>query len=251
LGKYVEAERYLQEAAATSRQVGDDNGLARALSLLGWVEYSMGNEHLSQARSYYEQSLALLRQTGDRGFMTMCLSDFGLAASEWGDYRLAKELALEGLHMAEEIGHLDMVCYGLEVLGATTCSEGDLAAARDYLVRSLTISAKNGLLIHVVGALYHLARVLVAEGEQFSDAAGRVQKHEMALTYLVAIPREPGSWQFLNDRARALMNQLQPSLPSEVVCRVERHVAQTPLEKLAEEILTDEKQALPNEGDVE
>ena len=109
------------------------------------------------------------------------------------------------------------------------------------LARSLSIALEMEIPPHIAGATFYLANVLVAESEQFDDAAVKAQKQAMALTLLTLILRDPRCWQFLRDRATDFATRLRSTLSSKVVSEVEKRVAQTTLEELAAEILNAEK----------
>jgi len=64
MGRYAEAQRYLEESLAIARELGDKARVAAALQPLGMA--SLGQGHLATARAHLEEALALARALGDR-----------------------------------------------------------------------------------------------------------------------------------------------------------------------------------------
>lgn len=203
LGGYDESERYWREGLELSQTLEDRNGIGRGLNFLGWVAWCHGGEHLAKAISYHEQALALYRAINNRTSIAMCLGDLALALAEGGHPQEAQERGLEGLALAKQIGHFDLVPYNLYILGAAALGLGDLKKGRQYLEESIRLSLAKESFDQTASALYFLSKLLIVEGQ----AAAAVQ-------ILACIVRQPTSWQAIRDRALVLLGELERDLPS-------------------------------------
>src|SRR5215218_5412171 len=76
-----------EEAVALSRNRGDTANLARALSCLGWAAL-LGGDH-ERAAHWYEQSLALYKEPGDKTIAAERLEGRACAAGTRGEAGLA------------------------------------------------------------------------------------------------------------------------------------------------------------------
>ncbi|HOD05673.1 MAG TPA: tetratricopeptide repeat protein, partial [Anaerolineaceae bacterium] len=75
------------------------DGQAIALSNLGEAAAASGN--VSQAEAFYQQGLALARQTQDTWSITTCLINLGQAQTQLGQMRSARGLLMDGLRYAQ------------------------------------------------------------------------------------------------------------------------------------------------------
>ena len=95
------AAQYAQEALQISQQTGDQNTLARSLSVLASLDQAHGN--LPEADQKLEESLQMSRREGDKGSWSFSLALLGLQASWQGAYQRAIDLSQEGLTVARDI----------------------------------------------------------------------------------------------------------------------------------------------------
>ncbi len=101
MGRYREAQAYVEESLEIGRELGDDQRIAAALVLLGTIFTDQGN--LGAARPCYEESLALAEALGDTLRVSNALGSLGHLHSREGDLeraeaRFEKSLALSRKH---------------------------------------------------------------------------------------------------------------------------------------------------------
>ncbi len=75
MGRYAEAQGYLEECLSTARQVGDDESVEKALRMLG--EQFLLQGKLAEARRHLEEALPLARVRGQEIPMIMGLQCVG------------------------------------------------------------------------------------------------------------------------------------------------------------------------------
>ncbi len=146
------AEQWLQVSIAIRKELGDSNGTASALSVLGLVAMDQGDfdraaeyfemclgikreaqdklglanilvnlgllelyrENFAQAVVYMEESLPLYRELDDRRGIAATLTNFAEAARFMGDYDRASTLFVEALKLGWELDakHIILACLG-------------------------------------------------------------------------------------------------------------------------------------------
>jgi predicted ATPase len=229
LGNYDDAEKYYQEGLELSQTLEDRNGIARGLNFLGWIAWCRGEAKLDEAVQYTEDALTLYRAVNNRTNIAMCLGDLALVFAEAGHYQEAMERGLEGLTLARQIGHFDLVPYNLYGLGAASLGLGDLAKSHQYLVESTSLSLSRESPDQAASALYYLAKLLMTEGH--------LTKKLMAAQILACILEEPACWQAIKDKARILLKELEAELPAKEFAKAKADGRRRGLEEVARDVL--------------
>lgn len=238
LGGYAEAERYYREALAISEKIANPFGIALATNFLGWVAYCEGGERLAEAAALHAQALVIWRSIGNRSFVAMCLGDSALAAYELGDYAEAKRLAGEGVTGAEELRQSDLLSYNLNVLGAATCSLGELAASRRCLFRSLQIAYELRMPDKAALMLYFLALLFIQEGKMFAAPSDQQSAQDVAALELLAfVVDQPATWQAVRDRAARKQADLAAHLLPDVAAAAQARGRQRSFDEIARTLL--------------
>jgi tetratricopeptide (TPR) repeat protein len=125
------AQRYLREALALTRELGNKRELAAALNGLAQLHRVEGN--LDTAEPLYEQVVALAREFGDRESIAIGLLNLSMVAIGRKSDDRARGMLLEVLAIAEEIGSRPAGQSMLEVCAGLAAScEGWERAARFY-----------------------------------------------------------------------------------------------------------------------
>ncbi len=65
----------------------------------------MSEGRYEAARDYFEQTLEISRDIGDRALQAEALSDLGLVYCSWGDYRMAQSYQAQALDLHEDMGN--------------------------------------------------------------------------------------------------------------------------------------------------
>jgi tetratricopeptide (TPR) repeat protein len=95
--------------------------------------------HLDAAKAKFAESLALLRQTGDRPGVARTLGNLGELLLRQGNLPAAKVSFLAQLDVGREIGDMKQRAYALYGLGEALKAEGDLNGARAKHQESLSL----------------------------------------------------------------------------------------------------------------
>jgi tetratricopeptide (TPR) repeat protein len=130
-GKHAEGRRYLEEALAIARRVGDQPTIDRSLANLGRALYEVGD--YVGAAAVLPEALSSSRQAGDRLREAMALWHSGTLAYGLGDYIAAQANCEASLAIATELDNAFAVIDGLCLRGDVALAQGDPAAAtRQY-----------------------------------------------------------------------------------------------------------------------
>ena len=198
----------LQESLALYRKLGDEEGTAASLLLLGWV-MTMGGEagrarilleesleinrragskreiafalhalaatvleleEEERAIALFEESEGLYRESGDVQGLAGSLFVQGFTAMHGGHHERARGLLEEGLQFSREIKDRDMEARQQDLLGLVTLQEGDTGRARALMTESFEIFRELGNRIAISDSLYNLGAAAGAHGEFFKAA---------------------------------------------------------------------------------
>ncbi len=199
LGKWAEAEAYLQQALFVQREIGDRQGELLSLNNLGWLLTQAGRvpealEHLDHAIRYVKAgeftpelrcqihinlALAHLQQ----GQTPAAVADLQvcLETTEDGDnrdLRVLTEAYLAGTHASREV-RAELLSVNVHLLRAT----GDLPSAKNACLAALEIYEELGSRYETAQLQVEAAEVLLALGE--APDKGSVRK---ALRTFQALP---------------------------------------------------------------
>lgn len=115
---------------------------ARALAGAGNLAHKQGD--YSTARSLHEESLAIMREIGDKRGIAYSLHNLGVVALEYGDYSTTRSLHEESLAIRREIVDKGGIAASLNSLGNLAAEQGDNATARSLHEESLAIRREIG-----------------------------------------------------------------------------------------------------------
>ncbi|HZP81854.1 MAG TPA: tetratricopeptide repeat protein [Chthonomonadaceae bacterium] len=93
----------------------------------------------AEARPLLEESLALKRELDDRRGIAMSVGNLGMIASEQGDQERARRLHEECLQICRELGDQQSIAWTVHNLGNVAYLQGEMAQARAYYVESLRL----------------------------------------------------------------------------------------------------------------
>jgi tetratricopeptide (TPR) repeat protein len=208
-GDFERARRLLQESLALYRELGDEEGTARSLYYLGWMDLNWQG-HIERARRLLEESLETFRRVGSKRDLAMVLNALatmtvdtgeqermkalfeesealyresgdiqglsgslgvqGWAALEEGDTGRARKLLVEGLELAREIRDKEMEFWQQSILGLVALEEGDTGRAWMLLVESLEGYLEIESQLGVIDSLDDVGAVARARGEPLRAA---------------------------------------------------------------------------------
>src|SRR5205085_748481 len=125
------------------------------------------------------ESLAILRELGDRQGFALVLGNLGETLHEQEEYEAARALMEESLVIQREIGDAYETAQNLYSLGLTATAMADHAAARAFLREGLAIRREMGDRQGLAESLEAVAGLSVAEGHGSGDP-GKVSLEEAA-----------------------------------------------------------------------
>ncbi|MBN1640922.1 MAG: tetratricopeptide repeat protein [Anaerolineae bacterium] len=147
------AEALLREAVSLAREACYEEGISRALHMLGAL--ALHRRAFEEAGRCLRDAVALARRTGHRWGVLHGLRTWAAVACGRGDWTLARQLAFEALEVANAVGppwNAAMQTYLGAVLAALGECEGArrecqtaLAAAREWADDHITVCALCGL----------------------------------------------------------------------------------------------------------
>lgn len=136
-GDYEAAGAALEEALSIARDVGSRLGQANALGSLG-ITRRLAGDHPG-AGDALDGALKLYRDLGDKGGEVEVLNEAGTLHRLRGEPDLAAAYHREALDMARDIESSWDEAHALAGLGRCALSAGEVAGARDLLMRSQQI----------------------------------------------------------------------------------------------------------------
>jgi predicted ATPase len=142
MGRYEEAQGYLEESLAIARGVGDKGRVAASLALLGVA--CLGHEDLAKARGYLEEALILARELGDKVRLASALNALAELHRTEGKLDTAEPLYEESLVIRRERGDREAIAIELLNLAVVSIGRGSGDRAREALLEALSIIAEIG-----------------------------------------------------------------------------------------------------------
>ncbi|RIK44620.1 MAG: hypothetical protein DCC55_01775 [Chloroflexi bacterium] len=142
-GKYEEAEDQFQRNLALNRLLSNRPGEARALNMLGILEFYRRN--MDAALTYYRQAQQIYEAVGDLAGVASCLFSIGQGASTIGDYAEAEILLQQALQIYERINDRWWQLFTWNELGVLYLVVGEYTKAQQCLVQGLELSRARGV----------------------------------------------------------------------------------------------------------
>lgn len=153
----------LEQSAGLAREAGDAWCLAHALAVAGF-QYA-GCDELAAARPLLEESVAVARGAEDKQGIRIGLLGLGMVSLRQGDYPVAQDVLEQALVVSQELGENYARATGLHYLGRLAFARGDYASARLLLAEAVSLLREEGPRTEVPEPLVALARVARAEGD--------------------------------------------------------------------------------------
>ena len=170
VGRHRDARPLLEESVSILRNLGDEPSLARSLGGLAWLE----NDY-RRARKLWSDTLTIQRRLANRETVGWTLIQVGHCSQCMGDSADARAAYEESLSIARELGYERMIARALTQLGEVALRDGDAAGARDSFDESLPIWRRIGHRSGLVDSLRGLGDVARLEGD-FAGAASLLEE---------------------------------------------------------------------------
>jgi tetratricopeptide (TPR) repeat protein len=131
---YVEAHSLLEQSLEISRTMGPEGKVVLSWTLTFLGDVALNQNELEEARSFYEETVAILREIGDKNFLAYSLRRLGLLAWREKDFARAIALCKESLSLNRELG---------DPRGVLACLAGfaDIAVVQGKFERGATLMA--------------------------------------------------------------------------------------------------------------
>ncbi|HSJ86487.1 MAG TPA: tetratricopeptide repeat protein [Anaerolineales bacterium] len=134
---------YFVEALEIANELQDRNLAIRAMNNLAMFESAVHGDY-ERALSYYERTLEMTRQIGDRTAETYSLATLGFAAGLLGDFLKAEEYLKHALLIARESDHSYSEIYVLINLSSNAALQNRATDSLVYARASIELSQKVG-----------------------------------------------------------------------------------------------------------
>jgi tetratricopeptide (TPR) repeat protein len=206
-GNFGEARRLAEESLQMARELGDRQGEAFSLSILGGFTLLQGR--VGEAIPLLEQGLAIYRELGDKVGQAGTID---WLAIDNPDLERATAYAREGLSLCRELGDLTGVAAILTTLARLTYARGDFSSPVPWLEEVLSLSRQLGDQVREDEALitygtlvywqgdYPRAIALYEEGILLGEKIGYYYQNLWAQIYMAYAVLRQGDLQ----KARAL-----------------------------------------------
>jgi predicted ATPase len=197
-GNFGKAHRLAEESLEMARSLGDRQGEAFSLSILGGFILLQGS--VGEAIPLLEQSLAIYRESGDKVGQASAIDWLAINNP---NLQRATAYARDGLALCRELGDLTGVASILTTLSRLTYCQGDFSSPVPWLEEVLSIARQLGDQVREDEALitygtlvywqgdYPRARSLYEEGIRLGEKIGYHYQNLWAHIYLgYALMRE-------------------------------------------------------------
>jgi len=160
-GHAIEGRRWLQRALdLASADAGAP--LARITHGLGILLADQGES--DAARPFFERSLAISRDLGDRAQQARTLSSLGITHRHLGDLDTARALLEESIAISRETGSASLLAAALCHLGQVESGAGNFDRATEVLQEALTLDQEQGDIFGVAIDQQSLALISLRAG---------------------------------------------------------------------------------------
>lgn len=195
-GDLVAAEQEYRRILPIFEQLGKKHDMAVALHQLG-VLASIAADY-PQARSYFEQSLALKRDLDqNEASLASTLSELGLLAFNEGDLPTAHKYYAESLALKEKLGNQVEVAKTLGLLANLALKEGQQAKAEHLYKQAIEVFETFGEVLSGAIFKYNLALLYLRQdhlGKALPLLEEAVEKAERLGYYEVSRMRKDLDW---------------------------------------------------------
>ncbi len=196
MGRYVEAQGYLEESIDIARAIGDQRRVAVALQPLGMACLGLGD--MAAARTHLQEALNMAQALGNKREIAAALNAFAQLHRVAGQLDAAAPLYEQSLALAREVQDRENIAIGLLNLAMVSIDRGAADHASPLLLEVLVIANEIGSKRIGQSAL-EVAAGLAALRQQWEYAA-RYYGMAEALAMQTGLHRDPADEAFLAPR---------------------------------------------------
>jgi len=202
------ARRWLDEAVAVCRAVGELAGLATALKYQGVIALKGPPPDYDLATRLFEQSLVLRRELGDRDGTASCLNDLAVLARDRGDYARSRELLDESLALCRALDNRYGLSFVLNNLSLCALAEGAYERVPPLLLESLTLARELDSREKISCVLTTLASLASVTAD--AATAGRLYGAADALRETIGVPMSPAEQKVHDQHLERARAEIEP-----------------------------------------
>ena len=205
MGRYEEAQHYLEESLAIAREIGDKRRVASALQPLGRAY--LGQGHLVTARRCLEEALAAVEELKEPREIAAATNALAQVYRVQGDLDVAEPLYEKALALARTLDDRESIAIGLLNVAMVAIDRRDDERAREMLLAVVKILEEIGSK-YVGQSALEVATGLAVLRKDWPRAARLFGAAEMLADQTV-LQRDPGDEAFLAPlvaRARAALD---------------------------------------------
>ena len=158
----------LQESLDLYRELGDEEGIARATAELGGV--AIAQVDLDRAAALYEECVPLLRNQGNLSRLAVAFGNLGTIAHMRGDHETAVAYYDDAIECSRSAADEDGVAVNLHNLGRSEIALGRADRGGDALRESLAIGQRLGYREVIAYCLGGFAELAMSEDDAFRAA---------------------------------------------------------------------------------
>jgi tetratricopeptide (TPR) repeat protein len=162
------------------------------MALLGAGSLAWCQGDFPTARFRLEESLAILRELGDRRGLARALVPLGAVIGLQGDLAAARSLEEESLTIWQELAEPAGIAGALFFLAGLARARGDLVAARSHFEESVAIQRQLGNQSQVAVALFGWGSVALLQGD--TAAARSLLEESLSLRREFGAPPVGAIW---------------------------------------------------------
>jgi len=194
MGRYQQAQRYLEESLAIARETGDKRRAASALVPLGWAHLGQGD--VATARRYLEEGLVAVEELKEPREIAAASTELAQLHRLQGNLDAAESLNEKALALTRSLDDRESIAIGLLNVAMVAVARRDDERARQMLCAVLAI-------VDEVGSKYLGQSVLeVSAGlavlRRDWQLAARFYGTAEALALQTGLHRHPGDEAFLS-----------------------------------------------------
>src|SRR5262249_52480952 len=145
------------------RKLGDTNGIALSLNQLAISAASQGK--FEEARSGFEEALAMSRSAGDQATVAAALVNLAMTARHLGRFDEARLLLGQSLELLRILGHRTAENRALHALGNLAVDVHDVASAHEWFRQALALSVEDRDMSSVARCLESFASLEIEGGD--------------------------------------------------------------------------------------
>jgi len=155
--------RLSERSLALCQEMGDRDGEATTLILLGLVAINQGRQ--AEGIATYERCLTFFKETGHVGNCGLILGNLGGASYSLGDFERSRKYFQESLEIRRELGDQFGIAGSLMYMGLADIQLGELDSATNSLEEAFVMFERLGNKGDTALSLLGLGRLALLKGE--------------------------------------------------------------------------------------